>query len=127
MMTAIDTKLVCIAEDNPDLQSIFGMVFEHAAFRTVTVSDGRQALACIQQDTPDLLVVDVNMPYVSGLEVLRRVRQNPQTAQMQVIVVTGNTQALTTPEAALADLVLVKPVDVFELRTFVERFLNIHR
>ena len=116
-------KHICIVEDNPDLREIFTTVFDTAAYSVQSAVDGQDALELLAHSRPDVLVLDVNMPRVSGLEVLEHVRQEPTLRDIRVVLVTGNTQVQGTPGTEQADLLLVKPVDIHELRTMVERLL----
>ncbi|MDX2077937.1 MAG: response regulator [bacterium] len=115
-------KTVLIAEDNDDLRTIFYKAFDKTIFDVRTAIDGEDAIAKIDQLLPDIIILDVDMPKISGFEVLRYL----QNADLHpaVILVTGNTIAADSPEAENADLVLVKPVSIRELITFVKRFTN---
>jgi len=117
------TKKVLIAEDNRDLRDIFSHTFNPRHFSVKVAVDGREALKQLEEELPDILILDVNMPYMTGLEVLTRVRQDPRMKHMKVIVVTGNTMATHAPEAELADLFLVKPVNIVDLMTFAQRLI----
>src|ERR1700694_3772338 len=68
-------KRMLIAEDNYDLRRIFAKVFSNKHFDVHVVVDGREAISTLEQIMPDILLLDVNMPHVSGLEVLAHVRQ----------------------------------------------------
>lgn len=114
-------KQVLIAEDNADLRSIFTHAFDNSQFEVRAVVDGLQVMDELNTRLPDILMLDINMPNLSGLEVLRYVHEQPHMKDLKIIVVTGNPQAKQTPEAEYADLFLLKPVGIFELRKFVER------
>ena len=116
-------KQVLIAEDRPDLRKIFGHVFNKQHFNVRMAADGIEALEALRIQTPDILVLDINMPNLSGLEVLTYVRQQQSLKDIKVIVVTGNSLAVQYPEVGSADLFLVKPVNLSELVTFAQRLL----
>lgn len=127
MVNPIQRKRICIAEDNPDLQQIFSAVFDAAGFDVYSACDGRAALRCLYTNPPDVLVLDVNMPGQNGLDILKHIREETQLRKLlhlKVVLVTGNPTALMNAEAAMADLVLMKPVDVFELLDLVRRMLG---
>ncbi|MCS7071275.1 MAG: response regulator [Anaerolinea sp.] len=127
MVSPVQRKRICIAEDHPDLQQIFSAVFDAAGFDVYSVRDGQETLRCLYTNPPDALVLDVNMPGLSGLDILKHIREETQLRKLlhlKVVLVTGNPTALTTAEAAMADLVLMKPVDVFELLNLVRRMLG---
>ncbi len=117
-------KKVLIAEDNMDLREIFSRAFDLAHFDVQAASNGRIALDMLDSLMPDVLVLDINMPQISGLEVLSRIRSSATLKHMKVIVVTGNNVAAQSEEAALADLFLIKPIGIHELVTFANRLLD---
>ena len=112
-------KHVLIVDDNPDLRFIFTEAFEMADFKVRAVGSATKALVELQLYSPDILILDVGLPEISGLELLQRVRHlHPE---MTVIIVTANHLAEKREEAALADLFLIKPVDINILVTLAER------
>ena len=115
---------VLIAEDNPDLRHIFMVAFTRYHYEVLTAEDGQAALDLLDNVKPDLLVLDINMPRVNGLEVLQRVRARPDMKHMKIMIVTGNVIAGNTPEAEAADLLLIKPVSLPDLIKLAERLLT---
>ncbi len=120
---AVAMKTVMIAEDNNDLRALFSLVFKKRGYTVFAVEDGQQALDLLNEQLPDVLILDVNMPFVSGLELLKYVRQSSRLKRVQVIVVSGNTMVERMPEAAYADLMLVKPVSPNDLVTLADRLI----
>jgi CheY-like chemotaxis protein len=119
-----DTKTVLVVEDNNDLRAIFTRTFARRAFEVLTACDGLQAMTMLSKHAPDLVILDINMPHMSGLEVLQNIRANTEQ-HIPVIIVSGNPIAANTPEGQAADLVLLKPVSVTELVSFAHRLLGI--
>jgi CheY-like chemotaxis protein len=117
-------KRVLIAEDNPDLRFIFSTVFDQEGFETTTVFDGRDAIRVLSESLPDILVLDVNMPHISGLEVLSFIHKHEGSQSLKVILVTSDPNAQYLKEASYADLFLVKPVSVPALVTLARRLLH---
>ena len=113
-------KNVLIAEDNNDLRNIFSKSFDKTIFDVRLAIDGEEAIAKINELLPDIIILDVDMPKVSGFGVLDYLKETNR--RPKVILVTGNTIAADAPQAEFADLVLVKPVSIRELITFVNRF-----
>ncbi len=116
-------KKILIAEDNADLQYIFGMTFNAQEFDVRMASDGEEVIERLQAELPDILLLDINMPKKSGLEVLSYIRCQDIASHMKIIVVTGNYLAQQSPETDVADLFLVKPVGMKELLTLARRLL----
>lgn len=120
-MTSPDTKRILVVDDNPDLLTIFTLALEATTFAIDTAVDGVDALEKLQVAIPDVMILDVNMPRMDGLEVLSKIRSTPAYAGIKVILLTGNSTVPTYPETSQADLVLSKPVSVEELLHLVNR------
>lgn len=104
---------VLIVEDDPDLSFVFTRAFQIADFRVRAVVSATKALAELQQYSPDLLILDVGLPEMSGLELLRQVRKlHPD---MKVMIVTADALVANTKEVQMADQFLLKPVDLSRL------------
>jgi CheY-like chemotaxis protein len=116
-------KKVLIVEDNPDLRFIFARTFDRRHFSVHVAVDGVEAIESLQAELPDILILDVNMPRLSGFDVLRYVRSNPRTRNIKVVMVTGNAMAMQSPDAEEADLLLIKPINIADLITLAQRLL----
>ena len=117
-------KKVLIVDDNPDLRFIFARTFDRRHFSVHVAVDGVEAIESLQAELPDVLILDVNMPRLSGFDVLRYVRQNQRTKDVKVVLVTGNCMAIQEPEAKYADLLLIKPVNIDDLVTLARRLVT---
>jgi two-component system, OmpR family, phosphate regulon response regulator PhoB len=108
---------IVFAEDDPDIQALVMFKLERSGFAVTPVRDGVEALDLIRRERPDLAILDVQMPVVSGMEVCRRLRADRETARIPVLLLT----AFARPEdadqgyAAGADDYLVKPFSPREL------------
>ncbi len=115
-------KRVLIVEDNPDLLDIFRLAFNAGAFDVYLAKDGEAAIEQMQALQPDVLVLDINLPKLTGLDVLDYIKKQQQAnANIKVIVVTGNSVAIQDERARGADLLLMKPVNIRDLLTFTRR------
>jgi DNA-binding response OmpR family regulator len=81
--------LVHTADDDPDIAALVGYRLERAGYRVLIASDGREALGLARQYRPDLLVLDVEMPYLSGYEVTEELRRDPELEKTPVLLLTG--------------------------------------
>lgn len=115
---------VLIAEDAPSLRSLFAKVLKNAGFNVHIAVNGHDVMAQLEQFLPDVLVLDLGMPGVSGEEVIRYVRQQTTTRPIKIVVVTGNHLAAQSELASQVDLLLIKPVSPRDLVNFVKRFMN---
>lgn len=84
--------LVLVADDDRDILSLVRAVLERSGHEVVCAGDGAEALACIAARRPDLAVLDITMPQVDGLEVLRRLRADPATSDLPVILLSAQAQ-----------------------------------
>jgi CheY-like chemotaxis protein len=77
---------ILIVDDNPDLCTPLAKLLNHLGHKGICVNSGEDALNYLESCSPDLVILDVMMPGMDGMEVLRRVRENPQTARLPVIM-----------------------------------------
>jgi len=117
---------VLIVDDDPSTLRLIGFILERSDFQVVSAGDGEDGLAKAFQQPPDLAIVDVMMPGVSGYEVCERLRADPRTAHVPIIVYTARTQTVDQKTAleAGADLYLAKPVTPDELVKAVKELLS---
>jgi DNA-binding response OmpR family regulator len=87
-----ELPLVLIADDDADILSLVRAVLERAGNEVISVGNGAQALACVTERKPDLAVLDISMPEVDGLEVLRRLRADSATSTLPVVLLSARAQ-----------------------------------
>ena len=110
-------RLVLVVEDEPTQRTLLTRVLEREGYAVIGVPDGELGLSAIVQHSPDLVLLDLNLPHMDGFEICRRLRADPLTATLPVIVITAHT-AQDDMVAALdagADDFLAKPVQQAEL------------
>lgn len=115
------TATALIAEDDLSLRRIMSKAFRLAGFTVKEAGDGHEAMQHLQQNLPDLIVLDHNMPGPSGLTILSHVRQAEGGQVVTIILMTGDHLVEQVPEAALADYFLLKPVSMHDLTTIAWR------
>jgi CheY-like chemotaxis protein len=113
---------ILIVDDEGDLRTLLGLCFLRRGHSIVVAGDGAVALECMTTHTPDLLVTDLNMPVLYGLELLRQLRAAGY-ADLPVIVLTARADQRAAAIAAGADAFLVKPVPLRQLGETAERLL----
>lgn len=102
---------VLIVDDDPVLLEVLATVLDLEEFSVTTALDGEQALASVATTSPDMVVCDVAMPVLDGLEVCRRLKAAPATAMIPVVLLTAR-DAPSDREAGIAagcDAYLTKP------------------
>lgn len=80
---------VVIADDDPDILDLVVFKLSQAGFDTVAVTDGLAALEAIEAETPRLAILDITMPLMSGIDVLRRVRASETNSNLDIILLTA--------------------------------------
>ncbi len=118
---------ILIVDDSEDIRETLVDFLEAKGFAVCTASDGMEALAQIQSERPDLVLLDVMMPNMSGYDVCRKIRESPATVFLPVIMLTGmdaNTERINGIEAG-ADDFLSKPPNHDELLARVRSLIRI--
>lgn len=115
---------ILVVDDDDSILTLLEIALDEVG-EVVTAADGEQALAWTRQQLPDIVVMDVMMPHTNGLDVLRTWRQDPRTADMDVILLSAKDQPADERAGydAGADAYVVKPMDVDVLRGLVGAML----
>jgi signal transduction histidine kinase len=118
---------VLVVDDEPHNLEVLQGFLHLEGFNVLTAEDGEAALISLPKGRPDLVLLDVRMPGLDGFEVCRRIKDNPATAFVPVVIVTAlhGTQERVRGAAAGADEFLTKPFDHTELITRVKALLRI--
>lgn len=95
-MGATPSKKILIVEDEPDILHLVKLYLEKEGFRTATAVNGAQALKKVKEDKPDLIVLDLMLPEIDGLEVCKRLRSVPDTAMLPIIMLTAKAEESDT-------------------------------
>ena len=116
MNEPVKTRIV-VADDDMDILDLVVFKLTQAGFETIAVSDGVAALKAIESDPPRLAILDVMMPGLSGIDVLRNVRANAATADLDVILLTARARDsdVDTGFATGASDYIIKPFSPREL------------
>jgi CheY-like chemotaxis protein len=115
---------VLVVEDEPDTAQTWVWLLEHLGHNVAMAGDGPAALRAAEACRPDVVLLDLGLPGMSGYEVaaeLRRAKDGPRPLLIAVTGFSADAQRLHSYEVGV-DLHLVKPVEVEELQVFLERF-----
>jgi two-component system, OmpR family, alkaline phosphatase synthesis response regulator PhoP len=91
-MASAAAKKILIVEDEHDILQLVKLYLEKEGFRTVTATTGAEGLNRAKQDKPDLIVLDLMLPEIDGLEVCKRLRSAPETAMLPIIMLTAKAE-----------------------------------
>lgn len=129
MIDNIDNKLPLIlaVDDNPQNLELILAYLEDLECETISAADGIVALEIIKKRHPDLVLLDVMMPKISGFEVCKKIKRDPQTADIPVIMVTALNELGDIEKAIQSgtDDFLSKPINKWELVTRVRTMLKL--
>ena len=119
-------KTVMIIEDEPEAAELFGEMMRVNGFRVLKMFSSAPAIPMIIQEKPDVIILDIMMPDISGLEVLRYMRREPDLMSIPVIVVSAKSMPgdIKVGLEAGASIYLTKPVGFLELKQAVEQVLQ---
>ena len=116
---------ILVVEDHPTMRDAMRLVLEGEGFAIEEASDGATALTMVRDDPPDLVFLDLNIPGVSGTDVLRSLKSDPITASVRVIIVTATGEEGRERVIRLgADEYFTKPFSPLALLGTVERVLE---
>ena len=124
-----DHSRILIVDDNPDSLEILRVRLESWGYRTQTANDGEDALAKIDAAPPDLILLDIMMPKIDGIEVARRVKGSESLPFIPIIMQTAldTTESKVEGLEAGADDYITKPIDFAELKARLTSMLRIKR
>ena len=119
-------KTVLIVEDSELNMRLFNDLLEAFGYRTVKTRDGRQALPLAREHKPDLILMDIQLPEISGLDLTERLKKDPALKSIPVVAVTafamrGDEQKIL---AAGCDAYLSKPISVTTFLETIRRFIG---
>ena len=120
------TSRVLVADDDPDIARFVELNLSLEGFEVEVVHDGEAALEAVRRAQPDLVLLDVMMPLLDGVEVLRRLRADAATAALPVVLLTAKSMSAdkVVGLTAGADDYIVKPFDTLELIARVQTTLR---
>ena len=122
-------KKVLLVEDNEDNRIIYATVLLHFGYDVIQAQNGLEGVTAAGTYQPDLVVMDISLPVMDGLEATRRIRSDPRTANIPVLAVTAHARDVDRERAIQAGCndYLPKPVEPRRLLAEVDRLLGYSR
>jgi len=119
-------KHILAVDDEPNIRRLVEVNLQRAGYHVTTAADGVEALERIQREPPDMVVLDWMMPRLDGLEVLKRLKADPETAEIPIVMLTAKAQDADIFRGwqSGADCYLIKPFNPMELQSFVRRIFE---
>jgi DNA-binding response OmpR family regulator len=116
-------KVILVVEDSPDISRLLEHILGQAGYQVVVVDDGLAGWARFQEVQPDLVLLDVNLPGINGLELCQRIKQNTATPVI-MLTVQAEFEAVRRGLRAGADAYLSKPFEIAQLMASLEHALR---
>jgi two-component system, chemotaxis family, chemotaxis protein CheY len=113
-----------VVDDNLHNRKIFRIALETAGYQVMEAENGALGFAAFQAEQYDLLIIDLAMPVMDGVQFLTQAHQLPSWNNPTVIVVTANPHMTTEDVNDMADYILYKPIDVQSFKHLVERVMQ---
>jgi len=122
-------KKVLIVEDNPQNMTVILMTLRPQGHTLLEATDGETALRMVESERPDLVLLDIQLPDMNGIEVLRRLRQMPEFDGNPIVAVTAYAMKGDKEKAIEAgcNAYVAKPFSIYELRRVVDEMLSQHQ
>ena len=117
---------IVVVDDDPSLVNLMTENLEQQGYMVSQGYDGQMAIQMAIDEQPNLIIMDVNMPVTSGLMAMESIRKNPQTFEIPIILLTGETSDKVYHRADAAGRVMhiKKPIDLDELNSIVRDLIN---
>lgn len=118
---------ILVVDDEPLTQNMIRMMLEPVGFEVTAAMDGVEALECIKKRKPDVMILDVMMPQLDGIEVCKILRSQPETADLPILMLSGKTNFTAEQEglAAGANCYRFKPIGRAELIEELHKLLGV--
>ena len=117
---------ILVVEDNADSRDLMVMVLQDQGFSIVTGADGRDGFNVAEAERPDLIITDLNMPNLDGIEMIRLLRLDLALSAIPILVLTAYGEPdLANAIKAGADLAFTKPIGFDSLMGYIECLLRI--
>lgn len=114
-----------VIDDDKGLSQALATVLDIVGFETEVINDSRIALQRIGEGLPDLITLDIQMPVISGSEILRGIRADERLRHTKVILITANARPSATQELEeMADIILTKPITLSQISQFAARLVH---
>lgn len=117
---------ILVLEDERSLRTILCDNLKFDGYQVISASNGKEALILAAKERPDLAVIDVGLPDIDGWEVLRRMRKDPATEEMRVIMLSGNfgDEMHHLPEGIESSQLVAKPYEYSSLIELIQEILR---
>jgi len=114
---------VLLCDDDEGITDVTSIVLEDLGYQVVTVANGEEVMPAVKKHHPDIILLDLWMPIVSGEEILQELKSSEKFKDIPVIVVSASKDTAQVAYRAKADDFLCKPFDIATLEDMVKKYL----
>lgn len=119
------SKRIMIVDDEEDIRISVGQILEVSGYEVVKAEDGKDCLNKLEKKIPDLVILDIMMPGMSGWDVAARIKENPKWNKIPIVFLTAKGDEMSIGVGGLAsEDYIVKPFDVIDLKERVDNVLK---
>ena len=124
-MSTPSSATILLVEDNETIRHAFSILLEDSGYRVLQAGTGEEALRVVERDRPDLVLMDLGLPDLSGLEVTRRIKADARTQGTVVVALTGRALETDQAECLAAGCAgyIAKPIDSENLLRSLPEYL----
>lgn len=116
---------ILIAEDNPDARELLDIILKEEGFEVISAEDGQIAIEAAKSRRPDLIITDIQMPNLDGIDLIKALRCQPELANVPVLVITANNSGIIKDAIeAGASAAASKPVEIDALIALIRSLLT---
>lgn len=126
MSTAVKAKKILIVDDEPSIVLSLEFLMEKAGYAVVTAGDGEAAMAKLREEKPDLVLLDISLPRLSGYEICQSMRENPAWKDVRIVMLTAKGRDVEREKglAMGADDYITKPFSTQEVVETINRLID---
>ena len=116
-------KKILIVEDHPDIRRLLTLSLRRQGYEILETNTGSSAVTLVTTEKPDLVLLDLSLPDLSGLEIARTIKQNPETTQIPLVALSGYSEREIESKALEAGMAeyLLKPTETKRLVEVIEK------
>ena len=118
-------RKIMVVDDEPDILFTVGQMLEMSGYEVIKVSNGKECLEKLEETSPDLVLLDIMMPEISGWDVAAKIKEDPKWAKIPIVFLTAKGDTMSVGMGGLAsEDYIVKPFDIKDLKDRIEKILN---
>jgi CheY-like chemotaxis protein len=120
----MDNKRILLIDDEPDLVRLTSFRLQKAGYDILVAESGTQGLQIAQQEKPDLILLDLNLPHMNGDKVCQAIKSDPDLRHIPIIVLSASSESIKKKSEEIgADAYIVKPFEVSNLLETIKKFV----